>query len=164
MNKKNILRLIISLLLVMLLIPGCCKKTPTLDDASKAYKDGDYKKAVEIFEPAAAQGDPGALVSLGFMYYCGLHVKKDHKKAAELYEKAAQRNNVNAQFSLGTMYENGEGVEKNPAKAYFWYLIAEKQGDKDSKKLRRDIERQLSTNAIKKVQEVLKKWKPIKQE
>ena len=158
------LRLLISALLAMIFIPGCCNKAPTLEDASKAYKDGDYKKAVEIFQPAAEKGDPGALVSLGFMYYCGLHVPKDHKKAAELYEKAAQRNNVNAQFSLGTMYENGEGVEKNFAKAYFWYSIAEKQGDKDSRRLRQELERKLSTKAIKKVQEVLKKWEPIKVE
>ena len=148
--------------IVLLTYTGCCKKEPTLDDASKAYKKGDYKKAASIYMPAAQKGDPEAQINLGFMYYCGLHVKKDHKKAAELYLKAANSNNMNAQFSLGTLFENGEGVKQNLLKAYFWYSLAEKQGDKDAKKLRQELERKLSANAVKKAKQSLKKWKPNK--
>ena len=136
-------------ILITMCLSGCCNKGNTLEDASEAYKSGDFKK-----------GDSEALVNLAFMHYCGLHVEQDHEKAFDYYLKAAKKNNVTAQFSLGTMYENGEGTASNLSEAYFWYSIAEKQFDMDSQKLRRELEQKLSTTTINNVRERVKVWQP----
>lgn len=162
-KRKNGSRmlLIFVLALACTFFNGCCNKKPTLDDAGKAYQSGDFKKAADIFIPAAEGGNAEAQANIAFMYYCGMHFEKDQKKAAEWYEKAALRNYVNAQFSLGTLYENGEGVRRNYAKAYFWYTLAEKQGDKDAQRLRREIERRLSAKLIKALKAKAASWKPL---
>lgn len=152
--------LLIILLILAAFATGCCNRKPTIADGSNAYKNGDFKKASEIFMPKAKEGDPVAQLNIAFMHYCGLHVKKDFKKALVWYLKAANQNNKDAQFSIGTMYENGEGTKRNSAKAYFWYSMAEKQGDKDAKKLRRDLERSFSISQMKKIKASIKKWKP----
>ncbi|GAB4271449.1 MAG: hypothetical protein Kow0029_09150 [Candidatus Rifleibacteriota bacterium] len=153
---------ILAITVACLILIGCCQKKPTLEDAGKAYQRGDFKKAAEIFTPAAEAGDPEAQVNIAFMYYCGMHFPKDHKKAAEWYKKAANQDNTNAQFSLGTMYENGEGVKRNFEEAYFWYSLAEKKGDKDAQKLRRELEKKLSTKALKELKSRISAWKPVK--
>ena len=80
------------------------------------------KKAAELYERAANQGNEYAQYELGKMYEEGTGVKKDEKKAAELYEKAANQGNSKAQFQLGQMYEEGRGVEKNEKKAIEVYV------------------------------------------
>lgn len=155
----------LSVMLVILLVmsvSGCCgKKMPVLEEAGKAYLEGDYRKAVLMFLPEAEDGNPEAQVNIAFMYYCGMHVEKDHSVAAEWYRKAAERNNVTAQFSLGTLYENGEGVNRDFEEAYFWYSLAEKQGDKDAQRLRREVEQRLSAAQISSVKARLAAWKPL---
>ncbi len=165
MSKRKIYSLSLFILCFMatINITGCCKKIEPLKEASNAYLSGDYKRAAEIFFPEAKKGNPEALVNLGFMHYCGLHVKQDFEKAAEYYKEAAELNNVNAQFSLGTMYENGEGVKRNLSKAYFWYLIAEQNGDEDAKKLRELASKRLSEKALKKVSKDVDNWYAKKQ-
>ncbi len=156
----------LSVMLVILLVisaAGCCgKKMPVLEEAGKAYLEGDYRKAVLMFLPEAEDGNPEAQVNIAFMYYCGMHVEKDHSVAAEWYRKAAERNNVTAQFSLGTLYENGEGVNRDFEEAYFWYNLAEKQGDKDAQRLRREVEQNLSAAQVSSVKARIVAWKPVK--
>ncbi|MDN5280004.1 MAG: uncharacterized protein PWR01_3969 [Clostridiales bacterium] len=152
----------IALAVIGLFFTGCCKKTSTMDEAGKAYQSGDFKKAAEMFVPEAEKGNAEAQANIAFMYYCGMHFPKDHKKAAEWYTRSAKQNYLNAQFSLGTLYENGEGVKRDFEKAYFWYSLAEKQGDKDAKRLRREVERQLSAKQIKELKQKIAAWKPEK--
>ncbi|MGM0599689.1 MAG: tetratricopeptide repeat protein [Candidatus Rifleibacteriota bacterium] len=161
-NKRFTKILLVFLLTGCYFFTGCCKKEPTLEEGGKAYQSGDFKKAAEIFLPAAKKGHAEAQANIAFMYYCGMNFEKDHKKAAEWYEKSARQNYMNAQFSLGTMYENGEGVESDPVKAYFWYSLAEKQGDKDAKRLRRELEFRLSGKELAKAKEMLQDWKAEK--
>lgn len=163
-NKKTNIKLaaIFLFLLTGLLISGCCKKEPPLEVAGKAYQKGDFAKAVEIFKPAAEEGNPEAQANIAFMYYCGMHFEKDHEKAAKWYLSAAQQNHLNAQFSLGTLYENGEGVKRDFSEAYFWYAIAEKQGDKDAQRLRRELERRLSSKQVQSLKKRIAAWKPKK--
>ena len=148
--------------LALVLTAGCCgKKEPVLEQAGKAYLEGDYRKAVLMFLPEAEDGNPEAQVNIAFMYYCGMHVEKDHSVAAEWYKKAADRNNVTAQFSLATLYENGEGVNRDLEEAYFWYNLAEKQGDKDAQKLRRELEQRLSSTQVSNAKSRLATWQPL---
>lgn len=151
-----------SLIVLCLVITGCCNKEPPLYQAGREYKKGNYTKAAEIFYPAAEEGNPEAMVNVAFMYYCGLHFEKDHKEAAKWYEKAANMNHVNAQFSLGTLYENGEGVARNLEKAYYWYSLAAKQGDKDAERLKNDLEKRLSASAIENLKKQINDFKPVR--
>lgn len=160
---KRFLLVALPLLAVLALLAttGCCKKNENiLEEAAKAYQSGDFRKAVLLFLPTAEEGDPEAQVNIGFMYYCGMHVAKDHAEAASWYLKAAKQNNVTAQFSIGTMYENGEGVARDLEEAYFWYSLAEKQNDKDSQKLRRELERKLSKEQVSRQRQRIASWKP----
>ncbi|HAE39640.1 MAG TPA: hypothetical protein DCG57_13540 [Candidatus Riflebacteria bacterium] len=159
-NIKSLPAMLIVVALIV--VTGCCgKKEPVLEQAGKAYLEGDYRKAVLMFMPEAEDGNPEAQVNIAFMYYCGMHVEKDHSVAAEWYKKAADRNNVTAQFSLATLFENGEGVNRDLEEAYFWYNLAEKQGDKDAQKLRRELEQRLSAAQISRVKSRLATWQPL---
>lgn len=163
-KPKNLCHGFLILLSVCLaiIVTGCCsKKDTTIEEAGKAYQSGNFRKAVLLFMPAAEDGDPEAQVNIAFMYYCGMHVEKDHNIAAEWYLKAARQNNVTAQFSIGTMYENGEGVKKDISEAYFWYSLAEKQGDKDSQKLRQELEKSLNQEQINQLKKRIAEWKPV---
>jgi TPR repeat protein len=60
------------------------------------------RKAVELFEKAAEQGDPHAQNNLGWMYYEGNGVPQDYKKAIEFFEKAAVQGDPDAQNNLGS--------------------------------------------------------------
>lgn len=139
---------------------GCCKRGPTVEEASKAYLAGNYETAAEIFTPKAEEGDPEAQVNIAFMHYCGLHVKQDFAKAALWYRKSAEQNNVTAQYSLGTLYENGEGVETDLAEAWFWYSLAEKQKDEHAARLRKEIEPRIQADKLAETRARLQAWKP----
>ena len=146
------------LIVCLTLASGCCRRTQTLEDASKAYLAGNYDKAAEIFHPKAQSGDPEAQVNIAFMYYCGLGKPRNLEKAVEYYTKSAQQGNMTAQFSLGTLYENGEGVEQNFAQAFFWYSLAEKQGDNDAARLRKEIEPRIEKEELELVKQKLQAW------
>lgn len=160
-KQKTSIFLIMFSFICILVLSGCCKKKLGTEEAHKAYKEGDFKTAASIYLPEAEKGNPDALVSMAFMYYCGMHDKKDHIKAANYYLEAANKNNVTAQFSLGTMYENGEGLDRSLSEAYFWYLLAEKQNDLDARKLRREAEQRLSSSIVKEIRRRANDWSPI---
>jgi len=97
-------------------------------DGLKAYVNKDYKKAVELFQKSADEGDARAQFILGTMYNEGKGVKQEYKKAVEFYQKSANQGHAEAQLNLGFMYYNGQGVKKDKIKAYHWWMKAAKQG------------------------------------
>jgi hypothetical protein len=88
----------------------------------------DEKKAAELYQLAANQGDAGAQFGLGLCYAKGKGVVKDEKKAAELFQLAANQGLATAQFNLGVYFENGKGVVKDDKKAAELYQLAANQG------------------------------------
>ncbi|MDR2789788.1 MAG: sel1 repeat family protein [Campylobacteraceae bacterium] len=56
--------------------------------AFKAYENGDYQKAVKLFQQSCDKKDTWSCVSLAAMYANGDGVKQDYAKAAEYFEKA----------------------------------------------------------------------------
>jgi hypothetical protein len=82
---------------------------------------GDYVKAREWYEKAAAKGDARAMWRVGRLYQYGLGVEHDYVKAREWYDRAAAKGYGQAMFSLGELYRAGHGVPKDPAKANEWY-------------------------------------------
>ena len=73
------------------------------------FSKEDYKKAVEWYQKAAAQGEAEAQCMLGLCYEVGQGVTKDYKKAVEWYQKAAAQGDANAQWILGWCYTKDKG-------------------------------------------------------
>lgn len=73
----------------------------------------DYKKALDLFNKAAQQGDPDALWELGNIYRRGWGVKRSNYQAEEYYTQAARKGNPYAKYWLAYMHENGLVVLKS---------------------------------------------------
>jgi TPR repeat protein len=71
---------------------------------------------------AAAKGNVGAQLSLGYMYENGDHVLKDLGEAEKWYRRAAEMENVNAMIGLASLL--GDAPE-----ATFWFRKAAEKGN-----------------------------------
>jgi TPR repeat protein len=96
---------------------------------AQLYQEGrgvpqDYRKAVELYEKAAAQGNALAQVNLGWLYHEGKGVPQDYHKAAELYQKSADQGNAAGQAYLASQYAEGKGVARDYRKAVELYRRA----------------------------------------
>ncbi len=93
-------------------------------DASAA--GGDYAKARQSFEKAAARGDAGAMSRLGDLYLKGNGVPQDYTVARSWYEQAAAKGFREAMDRLGELYYQGLGVPRDFGTARQWYEKAAK--------------------------------------
>ena len=113
------------------------------EDATKAYRSGDYETAYRLIKPLAEGGLPEAQLNLGLLYEKGQGVPQDYAealkwnlkaaeqgnaKALKWYRKAAEQGNAEAQFHLGLMYDERLGVPQDYAEAVKWYREAAEQG------------------------------------
>jgi len=99
-----------------------------LEDGSAAYREKDYAKAVELWQPLAERGDPMAQYYLGTLYAEGNGVAQDDEAAFKLFLRAANRGNAAAQYNVGASYAAGIGVKKSDADAAKWFQRAANQG------------------------------------
>lgn len=97
-------------------------------EGNDARKRGDFKRALELYEKAAEEGDAGAQYLYAWMCFEGEGTEQDKKKALYWFEKAAARGYVDAQFNCGVMYYKGEGTEQDKKKALYWYEKAAGRG------------------------------------
>ncbi len=84
----------------------------SFDDAMKAYKNGEYKKAIEFFGKAANQGYSMAQYNLGVMYYEGIGLKQNKNEAYNLWLKAAKQGSLIAQKNLDMLCKQSSEVCK----------------------------------------------------
>ncbi len=77
---------------------------------------------------AAANGDAGAQLVLGFRYAEGQGVPQDFAAAVRWTTLAAEQGNVTAQTNLGSAYYNGQGIARDFSGAIEWYRKAADQG------------------------------------
>ncbi len=91
-----------------------------------------YSKAVYWYRKAAAQGNAGAQINLGWMYANGQGVPRDYAKALYWARKAAAQGGAWAQSNLGLMYDRGQGIPQDHTKAAYWYRKAAAQGNADA--------------------------------
>jgi TPR repeat protein len=80
----------------------------------------DYKRAREISEKRAADGDSLAMVDLGYLTEHGLGGPIDKQKAFSLYERAANLGNLQGMRNMGICYLSGIGVAVDTAKGVDW--------------------------------------------
>lgn len=100
---------------------------PTLESGMTAFHEGDQKKAKQIFERFAKQGDPVAQYHLALMAFDEndtFSQKVDQRQfdtALELLRRAAGSGHPDAMKRLGNHYESGWGVEADLFVAEDWY-------------------------------------------
>jgi TPR repeat protein len=100
-----------------------------------AYRSGlsglpkSFKRALRLYELAAAQGHAMAQSALGQSYERGDGVKINSKTAAMWFRRAAEQGYPLAQYNLGQAFRRGEGVAQSFDEAVKWYRLAAAQGD-----------------------------------
>ncbi|WP_286234438.1 tetratricopeptide repeat protein [Thalassotalea sediminis] len=89
---------------------------------------GEFKRAIEEFEPLVTEGYAPAQYQMALIYQNGWGAPKSKTKAFELMTMAAEQNFSDALFSLSVMYSEGEVVEKDLKKAFQLMEKAAKKG------------------------------------
>jgi len=90
----------------------------------RAYRSGDFPRAVRRIGPAAERGDPRAQAYLGFMYQYGRGVPQSYVLAIYWYRRGAEQGEPRAQHLLGLMYDKGMGVPTDHVAAHIWLNLA----------------------------------------
>ena len=97
-------------------------------DGMKAFRAGDYARAVEEWMPLAEDGHAKAQNNVAYLYSRGFGVAKDKATSKDWYNRAAEQGYAVAQYNLGMIFAKGLGVEKDHDTAFSWYLLAANQG------------------------------------
>ncbi len=100
----------------------------SLQEAKSAIEAKNYKKAYEIYQSLAQEGDAKAQYNLGLMYASGDGVKYDLAQAANWYKKSADLGYKEAQYALAVMIFNKEIETLDYTQAIKWYQAAATQG------------------------------------
>jgi hypothetical protein len=96
--------------------------------------EGNWKKAVWLYDKAAKQNHPKAQFYLGLMCLRGGRgINKDTEKALELITQSASQGFYKAQYFLAKMYLKGVGVRQNIDEGNFWMAKFNAQGQDTSK-------------------------------
>jgi TPR repeat protein len=119
---------ILATLLAALAMP--LARAADVDDGLRAARDGDFARAIEIWEPLAEAGDADARYYIGLSYRLGQGVPMNPAEAAEWFGKAAAQGNNDAQTALGTMLLLGEGVAVDYNRAFVLLSAAAEAGDR----------------------------------
>jgi TPR repeat protein len=102
------------------------------DDGIKAYKDGNWARAVEVLKPIAEDDNANsaeAQLRLGLLAERGLGMPKDTAVAVKWIKRAADAGNATAQAHLGRLYRLGAGVPKDGAQAARYSIKGASQGN-----------------------------------
>jgi TPR repeat protein len=97
--------------------------------ALRAYNEGDYATALQIYRPLAEKSQVLAEYVLGLMYANGQGVAENYGEALKWLQKAAEQGEAKAQFSVGVIYFKGLGTPANHAAASKWCRRSADQGN-----------------------------------
>ncbi len=98
------------------------------EPAEESQQIKDNKKALQMFEEAARNGDAEAQCRVGYFYWSGKVGPKDAATAVKWYKLAAEQGNIGAQLFVGLRYFEGEGVKQDYAEALKWLKKPAEQG------------------------------------
>lgn len=108
-----------------------------MDAARKAVEQGEFGRAVELFEDEAVRANVEAAYELALLYRDGKGVKVDPERAFAWMTEAAETDWIRepnkfglpqAQYELARMYLEGVGTEPDPDEAVYWLERAVSQG------------------------------------
>ena len=136
-----------------------------LEDADAALIRKDYAKALQLYRPLAANGDPSAQVNLGYMYDEGLGVPRDYGEAVKWYRRAADQGDALGQNNLANMYRDAVGVPQDYVQAHLWFnLAAQRFVPKEKRdvaaKDRDNVAAKMTAAQIAEAQRLAQHWKP----
>jgi TPR repeat protein len=130
----------------------------------RAYRVGDYPRAVKRIGPAAERGDARAQAYLGFMYQYGRGVAQNYALAIYWYRRAADQGNPTAQHLLGLMYDKGLGVLTDHVAAHVWLSLAASRtrgtDHEDNVRLRDAVAAKMSFGQLYDAQYLAQLWAP----
>ena len=113
-----------------------------------AYDRADYRTALNVWLPAAEEGEADAQNAVGEIFERGLGGDPNYELAFVWYQRAAEQGHKGAQVNLATLYETGRGVAQDKVEALNWYRRAWGIGE-DELIHRSDAERELLAQAEK---------------
>jgi len=116
--------------LILALLGVVCAATASAQDYAaglRAFDEGAYAEAREIWRGLANAGNVKAQYGLGVLYERGLgDIPRNYGRAAHWYARAAGEGHSAARNNLALMYANGLGVERSPERAVrLWTQAAE---------------------------------------
>jgi len=119
------------------------------------------KPAARIwYERAAEKGNRKAMHNLAVIYADGSAGKRDLAKAAAWFRRAAEHGLTDSQYNLAILNERGLGVPKNAGEAYKWFAIAAGQGDKSAAEKHKQLETELTPEALVQAKLAVQSWRP----
>jgi TPR repeat protein len=109
------------------------KQFPGRDQvATSAYKNGEYVKAMKLWEKMAKNGDSIAQYNLGALLKSGVGTGASVDEAAKWFLKSAKNGNPAAQFEIGKIFEAkaaaGGATGLPAARALIWIKKSANQG------------------------------------
>ncbi len=108
---------------------GIISEVEAAQEKDEAKKADHFKKALALYQAAAADKIAEAYNKIGYFYENGFGVKADLAKAVEQYLKGAEAGLSICDYNLGVLNESGKGVAKaDEAKALELFYKAAKNG------------------------------------
>ena len=108
---------------------GIISEVEASAEKDEAKQKDHYKKAMALYQEAAADKVPDAFLKIGYFYENGLGVAADAVKALEQYQKGADAGLNTCDYNLAVFNETGKGVKaKDEAKARELFYKAAKSG------------------------------------
>ena len=132
------------------------------EDGTAAYERGEYATSLKLWQPLANQGNAGAQVALGVLYYNGQEVPQDYTEAVKWFRLAANQGYAGAQSNLGVMYIHGRGVPQDYVEAHKWLNLAGAGGDKGAAQILSTIDGNMTREQIAEAQRRAAVWKPTR--
>ncbi|XP_061916407.1 protein sel-1 homolog 3 isoform X1 [Entelurus aequoreus] len=106
--------------------------------------EGDYNKAVQLWEKADLLGSPDAALNLGVVYSLGLYPQQaaDQYMAYKYYLKAAERGHIRGAAEVANIWSTGipGHVTRRPSDAVLWAKWAAEQNGHLGRLLRRALD------------------------
>lgn len=93
-----------------------------------AFEAKEFRRARQLLEPLAENGEPEAQYRLAVQYQAGLGVVQNPLQAYHWMREAADQDHALALHGLGIMYLYGECVDKDEREAAKWLQRAADQG------------------------------------
>jgi TPR repeat protein len=101
-----------------LLVLAALPARADMASAQQAYANGEFTRALELWQEEAYAGNGDAAWYVGNMFIDGLGLDRpDAEMAAIYYQMGAEDGHIEAKVSLGLLYGQGRGVEQDFARA-----------------------------------------------
>jgi uncharacterized protein len=133
---KMVARTLVQTLALFLLATPLLVQALGDPQALAAYQAKNYREAMRLYKPLAAQGDSEAAYYVARMYEKGEGVRKDEREVVKWYRKSADGGYAPAQYRVAVGYAYGfAGLPKDQDEATKWLRRSAEGGHKKAQKI-----------------------------